>query len=89
MNTSVLFNKVDSLLFYITDWLFPLTKVSEILFPYEKTTMPDGSGGLIFVTTISYFRTTLTEFLDILFYIIIAVIIGKWISRKKRGVQQI
>ncbi len=84
INTSLFHSKVGYLFHYVTDWVTPIKQISLILFPYESIRLPNGS----VMVMIPFFRMTLAEFLDILFYIIIAVIIGKLIAGKRKKVEQ-
>jgi len=85
VNTSLSSIKFGYLLSIGMSWISkPMTQISEVLFPTEWIKMPDGS----YAGTINFFRYNVTGFLDILFYIVVAICIGKWISIKQKRVQQ-
>jgi len=63
----------------------PVSFLLEIVFPYKKTIIYDGSVLFQF----DLFRRTLEIFLDVFVYILFAVVIGKLISSKKiKGVEK-
>jgi len=85
LNTSLLGRHGFLLLKGASFIIHPIASLSEILFPYEQIKMSDGSIG----TKISYLRSTITSFLDILLFIGIAIIIEKLFFAKHNREERI
>jgi hypothetical protein len=87
LNTSLSDTNFGQILLRITRWIFmPITSLSETFLPYyEQIKMSDGSIG----TRINFLKWTLASFLNVSLYIILAIIIGKLISKNRDRVRQI
>ena len=65
--------KFYTLAYYITN---PISVLVDKIIPQQMTELPDGS----LLVTISYIRSTLTKFLNLLFFVATGVLVGKYIK---------
>lgn len=79
LNTPLSSSHFAFILLTIANWIFnPISNVFEFLYPYKQTIMPDGSIRF----SISFLRGTVTSFFNVLVYIGIGIIFGRFISKR-------
>jgi hypothetical protein len=57
----------------------PVSRISDLLFPYAQMTRPDGSTQF----TVSFVRSTVTSFCDVVLYMFIGFALWKIITKKR------
>jgi hypothetical protein len=80
VNTSLFSNYFGFIILKGAHWIInPITSLIAFFFPYDQVTMPDGSIRF----SQSFIRAILSEFFDVLTYIVLALLIGKLLSARK------
>lgn len=83
-NTALSFNSIVSTFLRVASLLLkPASSIVTRFFPYSQFQMPDGS----IQFSISFIRGTITSFFDVLIYLFIGIVLGKFIAARQGKAQ--